>query len=651
MTDTLLDELQKRVRELRCIHGVATILGDQEQPLDRALRRAVEQIPPAMRYREAASAAISYADTTVTTERYAEVGPRLEAEFQMSSGSPGRLTVRYDPERMPAGPEGLFQEEEQALLESVASLLQSHFRTREHQARTERERDRFMTLFRTGPMAMALSDAETSSFVDVNDRWCEVTGYEREELLGRGAVSLGLSDPDRRKELRRELEERGFVSNFRVQFRRRDGEVRDAFGSVQMIELDGRNLFFSILHDVTEQVRMEEERARMAERRNALERLGSIGELAGGVAHDINNLLLPILVNVELTLPDASEDLGTRLLEIREAALQGRDLTRKLLTFARKQTLQKERVDLGDIVRSAEPVLRRMVSDSVDVDVAVAGDFPLLIDADPALIEQVLVNLVANARDAVGSRGHIRVLANVRDVTDAGDYGVTGAAGRFAYLTVEDDGAGIPEGVRDKIFEPFFTTKHEAMGTGLGLSSVLGVVEQHEGHIELVSTQGGGARFSIGLPVAEPATTEGVRGPAGTRPLDQDLGAGRTALVVEDDDAVRRVTGRVLRSYGFDVREAPDGPAALELLRSQSDGIDVIISDMVMPGMTGVELGAELERTASEVPILFVSGYSWSALADQGIDPGAVRVLQKPFSPTQLVAAVSQLIPELDGSR
>ncbi len=392
----LLSALESRVRKLRCVRQAATLLTDQTQRLEVAFQRVVDSIPSALGNVEATWASIEYGDVEVSTGRPDPRGHVLEAGFSGLEGRTGTLRAGYRmkdrDERIP---------EAETLVESLGFLLQAHCRGREHRRRTEQERDRFLRLFRTSPVATSLSDPRTGVFVDVNEKWVSITGYGREELIGRSSVEIDLWEnaADRAK-LAERLERERSVDDFRARFRRKDGALREAYGSLRVIELEGRPLLFATLQDVTDQLLFEERQARMADQQVALQRLGAIGELAGGVAHDINNLLLPILVNVELALPDASEELGTQLEEIREAAKRGRDLTRKLLSFSGKQTLQKRPLDLAGVVESSRPTLRRLVPATVILEVRTTDDLPG-IGADPAQLELVLVNLVGNARDAV----------------------------------------------------------------------------------------------------------------------------------------------------------------------------------------------------------------------------------------------------------
>ena len=507
------------------------------------------------------------------------------------------------------------------------------------------EGDRFLRLFRAAPVPMALTDTASRHFVEANDRWCEVTGYARGQLVGRSALELGIwGDPKQRDALLAHLEVEELADNFRLSFRRRDGELREAFGSIQVVELMGRRLWFSVLHDVTDQTLLEEERARMVEQQHALERLSAIGELAGGVAHDINNLLLPILVNAELSLPDAEGDLRVQLEEMREAALRGRQLTKKLLAFGRKQVLQKRPIDVNAVVRSAEPFLRRLVPPGVRLEFSLAENLPNAF-VDPTQTEQVLMNLVINARQAIGRDGHVEVSTFASEPPIGSvPMGVSEPTGEHVYLQVADDGPGIPKQLREKIFEPFFTTKSEAAGTGLGLSTVLGIVEQHAGHVFVGESAQGGARVTIGLPLhaRDQHDESAADGDRAGQAFDRGMGEGITVLVVEDDDAVRSVTSRVLRFYGYRVLEAAHGAAALELIDAGEQSVDLVVTDIVMPGMTGLQLRDRISARPSAVPVVFVSGYSWNALADHGVDRNSIRILEKPFSPTKLLEIVAE---------
>ncbi|MGE0792490.1 MAG: ATP-binding protein, partial [Sandaracinaceae bacterium] len=413
--------------------------------------------------------------------------------------------------------------------------------------------------------------------------------------------------------------------------------------------IDGRRHWFTSMIDATAQTRVEEERAQLAERARTLERLGEIGNLAGGVAHDFNNLLLPILINVELAIPEAVGEARARLQEIQDAALRGRELTKKLLAVGRRQELHVAPIDLNALVRSAEPLLRRLVPESIGMRLEL-DEAEVCAKADATLLEQIVVNLVVNARDAVGRDGHITVAthATLRAAGDgAGDdtieLGTDAPSSDLVWLEVSDDGPGIPPEIRTRIFEPFFTTK-EGSGTGLGLATVLGIVRQHEGRILVETHVGSGTRFRVGLPRASTDARDGSDATHGRATLGATAGHGRTVLVVEDDPAVRRVTVRALGAYGFSVVQAENATEALARLRGPSPGVDIVVSDMVMPGMTGLELREALRDIAPALPVLFVSGYSARVLSDHGIDRDSVRIVEKPFSPESLARAVFETL-------
>jgi PAS domain S-box-containing protein len=497
---------------------------------------------------------------------------------------------------------------------------------------------------------MSLTAADTRRFVDVNERMAELTGYTQAELLGRTSVELGLVDSEEQARIQQLLETHGGAEGVRLEFRRRGEEPRIALGSVQRISIEGRDLWFTSMLDATAQARVEEERTRLAERARALERLGEIGNLAGGVAHDFNNLLLPILINVELAIPEAMGEARARLEEIQDAALRGRELTKKLLAVGRRQDLHVRPVDLNGLVRAAEPILRRIVPESIALEIALRPE-DVCASADTTLLEQILVNLVVNARDAVSRDGTIRIATLAG--TEGGGEGTAAAielgadtpASDLVWLEVSDDGAGIPPETRARIFEPFFTTK-EGSGTGLGLATVLGIVRQHGGRVRVDTEIGAGTRFQIGLPRADASSSaEGPR-PEARAGLEPAVGRDRTILVVEDDPAVRRVTVRALGAFGFTVVQASDAKEALAKLGSRPHGIDLVVSDMVMPGMTGLELREALRSVAPHLPVIFVSGYSAQVLADHGVDRDSVRIVEKPFSPESLVRAVLDTLRE-----
>ncbi|MGD8863141.1 MAG: ATP-binding protein [Myxococcales bacterium] len=368
------------------------------------------------------------------------------------------------------------------------------------------------------------------------------------------------------------------------------------------------------------------------------QRMEMVGRLAGGVAHDFNNLLTVILgcARIAASDPAISRRSGDALESIREAAERAASLTSQLLTFGRRRTLDLRVVDLTALVQDMGRLLGRVLGDHVRM-VTELGDRPLPVRADQAQLEQVLVNLAVNARDAMPDGGTLRIELGTEhlEATQAG----TLPPGDYAALHVSDDGGGIAEGDLDQIFDPYFTTKEG--GSGLGLATCYGIVTQLGGDMRVRSEVGRGTRFSILLPLSidAPAPAEAPEQPA-------PVGRGGRILLVEDDDLVRSVTLEGLRDEGYEVTAVSGGEAALRLLRADPDVVDLLISDMRMPGMTGDVLAGQARQIAPTLPVLFVSGYAEQALADAAARHSGEHsaYLHKPFTLAELAAAVARLL-------
>ncbi|HEU4569482.1 MAG TPA: ATP-binding protein, partial [Gemmatimonadales bacterium] len=371
------------------------------------------------------------------------------------------------------------------------------------------------------------------------------------------------------------------------------------------------------------------------------QRLESLGRLAGGVAHDFNNLLTVILGNLALVrgeLPDdstAAEDIGMA----ERAARRASELTRKLLTFARRQSVAPQVLELQQQLRDLEAIFKRLVGE----DVRLVGDhapglWPVLMD--PGHLEQVVTNLVVNARDAMPDGGTITL--RTRNVTFSGDRPNPGGLppGEYVQLEVTDSGTGMGPDVLARIFEPFFTTKEPGKGTGLGLATVYGIVHQAGGHVDVRSTPGLGSTFIVLLPRA----ADGTRAPRdpGATPLP-GFGRGERVLLVEDEDAVRQVAVRALSDRGYRVVAAESAESALRRL---DDGtpIDLLVTDVVMPGMGGKALAERLLARWPELPVLFVSGYTAEERLEGLLAREGVQLLAKPFTPDHLAFAVRGLL-------
>jgi signal transduction histidine kinase len=372
------------------------------------------------------------------------------------------------------------------------------------------------------------------------------------------------------------------------------------------------------------------------------QKLESVGRLAGGVAHDFNNILTVILGCLE-GLEERTGGGRTEVEEIRAAAGRARDLTRQLLAFARRQPIAPVALDVGALLQDAQRLAARLVGEDVAVSLRVApGLWPVL--ADPGQLQQVILNLAANARDAMPRGGTFAVEASNVEVDAALAAQSPGLAeGPHVLVSFQDSGEGMAPEVRAHVFEPFFTTKRPGRGTGLGLATVYGIVKQSGGHVAVRSEAGRGTRFEVWLPRA-PAGAPAAA-PLEPTPAPRDAGA-EHVLVVEDEPGVRDVTVRALRRGGYQVRAAGDAMAALQLV---SDGapLHLLVTDVVLPGMSGRDLAEELVRRRPGVRVLYVSGYSHEKITHGGVLEEGIEFLQKPFTPASLLVRVRQVLDRL----
>ena len=398
--------------------------------------------------------------------------------------------------------------------------------------------------------------------------------------------------------------------------------VRDASGDMARIA--------GVAEDITERRGLEEQLVQA-------QKMEAIGSLAGGVAHDFNNLLSVILSCSELLrseLPGHEE-----VEEIEKAARRAADLTRQLLAFSRRQMLQPRIVDLNQIVGGVEKMLKRLIGEDVELSVVVAGQ-RAAVYVDPGQIEQVIMNLAVNARDAMPNGG--KLILQVARVAVDGAHAASHAGARpgpHVMLAVSDTGTGMDAATQSRIFEPFFTTKDLGKGTGLGLSTVFGIVRQSSGAISVHSEPGGGSTFQIYLPAADGATEH----PQQRSVNSEDLRGSELILLVEDEDGVRRVVRSILERAGYRVLEAQNGGEALRIAASQPT-VDLVITDVVMPGMSGPQLSSRLHFLRPTLKILYMSGYAGDAVVAHGLLRTEISFLQKPVTPSTLLTKVREVL-------
>jgi two-component system, cell cycle sensor histidine kinase and response regulator CckA len=531
-----------------------------------------------------------------------------------------------------------------AMVASIGNQIGHLAERRWAEERLIASRANYRLLFEANPEAMWVFDAETLRFLAVNDAALRRYGYSREEFLGMTILDISpMADRERLLEQRGQ-DPRGPLDFTDLRHVRKDGTMLEVEVSADSIFFAGRPARLVLVKDVTARKRLEEQ-LRQAQKMEA------VGRLAGGVAHDFNNLLTAIQGYSEFILESlAAEDSRVAdVMGIREAAGRAADLTQQLLAFSRQQVLAPEILSLNRLIRDAEKLLRRLIGEDIEIHTALAEDLGP-VRADPVQLQQVLLNLAVNARDAMPQGGML--ILETQNVEIGPDHPATDRLvhpGKYVLLAVTDAGVGMDEATKARIFEPFFTTKRAGEGTGLGLATVYGIVRQSGGFIWVYSEPNRGTTFKVYLPLAE-----SVPIPAASLPTAGALPRGTEAiLLAEDEELVRRLAHRVLEAQGYSVRSAGSGKAALELAEN-GGRVDLLVTDVVMPGMSGRQLAEQLRTRQPDLKVLYLSGYTDDAVVRHGVLEQNVFFLQKPFSPAVLLGKVravldSAVAPESHG--
>ena len=503
---------------------------------------------------------------------------------------------------------------------------------------TERKafESRFLKAFHASPAAMTISRLEDGCYLDANERWLNLAGLKREQLLGNTSVELGLWAEQARAQYVAALKRDHSVRDMEVVMRLANGRQRTVLLSAELVEIEGEPCILAAVQDVTE-VRKMEQQLRQKQKMEA------IGTLAGGIAHDFNNLLTIIKGYSQLMEEKAQQDetLAAPLHHIGEAADRASSLIRQLLAFSRQQMLHPQVLKLNTSLVNIEKLLRRLIGEDIEFITGYAADL-WSVKADPSQIEQVVMNLAVNARDAMPKGGKLIFETSNADVgeREQQQHPVM-KAGRYVLLTVTDTGTGMDSETQNRIFEPFFTTKAAGHGTGLGLATVYGIVKQSNGYIWVESEPGRGTAFQVYLPQS---VSEAAKATA-SAPQEASSGCGsETILLVEDDGAVRKLAATVLTSRGYRVLEAGGVKEAEDLIQQVSGAFDLLLTDMVMPGASGHELAQRVRSRYPAVRVLFISGYSQGTHSWQGPLQPPEEILQKPFTPMSLAARVRQTL-------
>ncbi len=522
-----------------------------------------------------------------------------------------------------AGPTGI---------ERIACVLRDVTEQKRAEEELRKSEDRFSKAFRQSPLAITISTEADGMYLDANESFLKMTGYTREDVVGRTASEMRFwALPSLRAHLLEQLREGEKVTGRRMEFKTSTAETREAELSWEKIEVEGQSCLLAFMRDITETQRLEAQFLQA-------QKMEAVGRLAGGVAHDFNNMLSVIIgysdLSVDLVAPDSP--VKRHLAQIKKASERAASLTRQLLAFSRQQVIFPRILNLNEVVNNVITMLLRMVGDSISVTFRPTTSIGS-VKADPGQIEQLLMNLVVNSRDAMPRGGEIIIETAHADLDEHYVAEHPGSQiGRHVILAVSDNGCGIEETIKSKIFEPFFTTKGIGQGTGLGLSTVYGIATQSKGSISVDSEVGKGTKFTIYFPrIAAPAE-ELVQPPE----VDEVISGSETILLVEDDDSVRKVTASLLGGAGYRIIEASNAKKALEIITSSGQEIDLLLTDLIMFGQSGFELFEQAKVIRPGLRSLFMSGYTGDLIALQGGSISERAFLPKPFTRVSLLKKV-----------
>ena len=503
---------------------------------------------------------------------------------------------------------------------------------------------RYRSIFDSSPDGIVIIDPDTATMIDFNQQACTQLGYTREEFGCLKISDIDLLDGTEEVKARiQKVIETGY-DEFETLHRTKHGEQRNVHVTVQYISIGGKSVQHCICRDITERKQAEAEKERLQVQLQQAMKMEAVGRLAGGVAHDFNNLLTVIMGYCELLLKKIGKEspMHGQVDEIKRAGERAASLTQQLLAFSRKQIIEPKVVHLDHLVAEMLKMLIRLIGEEIALQ-ATTGKSLGSVKIDPGQFQQILMNLVVNARDAMPGGGKIVIeTANVdlgEEYCAAHPY-VT--PGRYVMLAVSDTGQGMSEEVKAHIFEPFFTTKEKGSGTGLGLATTYGAVKQSGGSIEVYSEVGIGTTLKIYLPRVE----EQVIKPENDDPPTDLPGGTETVLIVEDEGILRNLCVQILEQLGYMVLQARNGTEAIAKVQGYGDRIDLLLTDVVMPGMNGGELATQLVLHNPEMKVLFTSGYTEDVISHHGALAEGVSFIGKPYRSAALARKIREVLDE-----
>ncbi len=566
-------------------------------------------------------------------ETWKKTGRLDEVEMEIVTKKGDRRTVLLTADAVKDGDGRVFH--------SISVQRDITLRKKAEESLKDSER-RYRQLFENVPVGLYRTSRD-GEILEANPALVQMLGFPDLKSL-KAVKALGTYvNPEDRIRWREIMDRDGIVQNFQKQLRRRDGSILWVEENAKTFSNSrGEQYYEGTLKDITGRKRAEEEKAALQEQLRQSQKMEAIGQLAGGVAHDFNNLLTVIKGYSQLSLVDLKENdpLKPNIEEIKRAADRAADLTRQLLAFGRRQVMEMRVLDLNTLLRNLEKMLRRLIGEDISLITHFSKDLGK-VKVDPGQIEQVILNLVVNARDAMPNGGTLLIeIANVElDEAYAKKHTYV-TPGRYVMLSVGDTGVGMAPEVRDRIFEPFFTTKEKGKGTGLGLSTVYGIVKQSGGNIWVYSEPGQGTTFKIYLPRVD----EPLNGLKKNEPSAEVPGGNETVLIIEDEEAVRKVASRILKKRGYRVLEASRGDEAIRLYEESKEKIHLVLTDVVLPGMSGPQLIGKLRGIKDDFKVLYMSGYTDDMVVLNGALGKGANFIQKPFTFNLLSRKVREVL-------
>lgn len=562
--------------------------------------------------------------------------PRLLSDHGVISG----MSVVIQGQGVPYGVLGahssvrhVFSDDDVRFLQTIANGLSSAIGRKRTEEEIQVAKERYLSLFEQAPDGILILDPDTTLAVEFNETAHRQLGYSREEFSRMRIADYEVDHTPREIEQSVKRALREGQSSFEVRHRSKSGEIRNVLVNSKAVDFKGRRAFQTIWHDITDRRRLEEQ-FRQAQKMEA------IGLLAGGIAHDFNNLLTIIQVNASLLGAEAMDPRAVVALAkpIARATERASGLTRQLLVFSRKERLRPHNLDLNEIVSNTVRMLQRILGEDIALRTDYAPELPP-IHADPGMLEQTLMNLAVNARDAMPTGGRLRITTFAYESEKkTAKQNPDAHPGKYVCLNVSDTGSGIPPENLPRIFDPFFTTKEIGKGTGLGLATVYGIVEEHGGWIEVESEVGNGTTFRTFFPIAESRRSE----PDGTPPAIAQFPRGNEGvLIVEDSRDLCSLLSDLLRGCGYRVFSASSGVAALEVWKNEKEKIQLLLTDIIMPcGMTGFDLAQRLKRENPQLKVIYTSGYTLDTESNEPELIEGVNFLRKPYHPSKLAGLV-----------